>query len=344
VASTLDALKAFLQGHRVARKFVPGEFEAFEKALHERVMGVERDLLRDEIAAADIDAEAIVVESKTVRRVQERTDLHDSGGRCRCRAMALQGPHRRGEPCRQSARESSRFVDFWTPHAAKQALWVVTQMTPGKSEEMFQRIGNMTPSKSSLDRLPKTLSKSWEADREQFEETLRSSLQIPEEATTVVVSLDGVLAPFEDAQPVEKRARAADEGRMCKGPVGYKEVACGTLSFCDAEGEMIAAVRIARSPEWKKMSLKASLAAELAAVLRARPDLRIVKIADTGGNNWEFLSGDLPPGEEAVDFFHSAEHLHEAVANAYGDATRETRHRFEVLRDALRDEEAESTR
>ena len=31
----------------------------------------------------------------------------------------------------------------------------------------------------------------------------------------------------------------------------------------------------------------------------------------------------------------AAEHLHEAVANAYGDA----RHRFEVLRDALRDEE-----
>ena len=116
---------------------------------------------------------------------------------------------------------------------------------------------------------------------------------------------------------------------MCKGPVGYKEVAYGTLSFCDLQGEMIAVVRIARTPQWKKMSLKTSLAAELGAVLRMRPELRIVKIADTGGNDWELLSADLPPGEEVVDFFHLAEHLHEAVANAYGDATRETRHRFE---------------
>jgi hypothetical protein len=337
--ATLDSLQAFLQRHRVARKFVPGEFESFEKALHERVMGFERDLLREEIAACDADAEAIVIKDKTLRRVLKSAQTYMTAAGSVVVERWLY-KDRTDEESRAVSPLESRLgiVDFWTPHAAKQALWVVTQMTPGKAEEMFERMGNMTPSKSSLDRLPKTLSRGWEADREQFEETLRAALKIPDEATTVAVSLDGVLSPF-DGAPVEKRARAAEEGRMCKGPVGYKEVGCGTLSFCDSEGEMIAAVRIARSPEWKKLSLKASLAAELAAVLRARPDLRIVKIADTGGNNWEFLSGELPAGDEAVDFFHSAEHLHEAVANAYGDATRETRHRFEVLRDALRDDD-----
>ena len=39
--------------------------------------------------------------------------------------------------------------DFWTPRAAQQALWVVTQMTPRKSADLFERIGSMTPSKSS---------------------------------------------------------------------------------------------------------------------------------------------------------------------------------------------------
>ncbi|GAF91028.1 unnamed protein product, partial [marine sediment metagenome] len=59
--------------------------------------------------------------------------------------------------------------DFWTPRAAQQALWVVTQMTPRKSAELFERVGSMTPSKSSLGRLPKVLAERWEDNREAFE-------------------------------------------------------------------------------------------------------------------------------------------------------------------------------
>jgi len=50
---------------------------------------------------------------------------------------------------------------FWTTRAAEQASWVVTQMTPQKAEELFGRVGNMDPSKSSLDRLPKALGARW---------------------------------------------------------------------------------------------------------------------------------------------------------------------------------------
>jgi len=88
--------------------------------------------------------------------------------------------------------------------------------------------------------------------------------------------------------------------------------------------------------------LKASLVAELMAALQSRSDLKVVKIADGGGDNWTFLSHALPAGEEALDFFHASEHLHAAVAAAYGDSTRETRHRYEDLRDTLRDDEAGS--
>ena len=59
--------------------------------------------------------------------------------------------------------------DFWTPRAAQPALWVVTQMTPRKSAELFERIGRMTPSKSSLGRLPKVLAERWESNHEAFE-------------------------------------------------------------------------------------------------------------------------------------------------------------------------------
>jgi hypothetical protein len=49
--------------------------------------------------------------------------------------------------------------------AAEQAGWVVTQMTPQKAEDLFGRVGNMDPSKSNLDRLPKALGERREAER-----------------------------------------------------------------------------------------------------------------------------------------------------------------------------------
>jgi hypothetical protein len=41
---------------------------------------------------------------------------------------------------------------------------------------------NMTPSKSSLDRLPKPLSGRWEAERERFEAALRREETVPPRA------------------------------------------------------------------------------------------------------------------------------------------------------------------
>lgn len=231
--------------------------------------------------------------------------------------------------------------DFWTPRAAQQALWVVTQMTPKKGAELFERVGNMAPSKSSLDRLPKILSERWEDDRELFESALRDGLEIPEGTVSIAVSLDGVLAPIDGANsPTEVRAQAAEEGRLSKGPAGYREASCATVSFCDAKGELLGAIRMARAPEAKKKTLKEMLSAELTAVLEREPGLKLVKVADGAADNWQFLSSDaLPTGEEAVDFFHASEHLHAAIAEAYGDGTHETQFRYATLRDTLRDEE-----
>jgi hypothetical protein len=333
-------LRSFLQAHRVKRKFGPGEFEAFEGALHERVMGLERDLLAAEIGSSDVDAEAVVIAGKVHRRVLRSPQTYVTAAGDVVVERWLYKDRTDEESHAVSPLEARLgIIDFWTPRAAKQALWVVSQLVPTKAEELFEKVGNMTPSRSSLGRLPRKLSERWEADRTRFETTLREAMVIPEEAVSVAVSLDGVLAPMEGTDPSATRARAAKEERICKGPVGYKEVGCATLSFCDAKGDLLAAVRFARSPEPKKKELKASLVAELTAALGARRDLKVVKIADGGGDNWTFLSHALPEGEEALDFFHASEHLHAAVAAAYGDSTRETRHRYEDLRDTLRDDE-----
>ena len=89
-------------------------------------------------------------------------------------------------------------------------------------------------------------------------------------------------------------------------------------------------------PEKKKPTLKAMLKAELTAILCARPELKIVKIADGAIDNWTFLSEELPRGYEIVDFFHAAEHLHAAFVAAYGEGSRKCQVQFEKLRHETR--------
>lgn len=93
---------------------------------------------------------------------------------------------------------------------------------------------------------------------------------IPEGTKSIAVSLDGVLAPMKDGDAVTTRERAAAEGRVSKGPAGYREVGCATISFCDDDGDMISAIRFARMPEHKKRSLKESLLAEVRAIWEKR--------------------------------------------------------------------------
>jgi hypothetical protein len=339
VARELARVQAFVKDHRMRWKDMPGGFGAFEKALHERVVAYEREMLAEEMAHADVNAEAIEVAGTSYRRVL----------RCEETYMTAAGPVRILRTLyKDRTDEAERAIvplelrlgvvgGFWTPEAAKQAAWVVSQMTPRLGEELFERLGNMAPSKSSLDRLPKTLNARWEEERVHFEKALRDSDTIPPQTKTMAVSLDGVLAPMKDGRAQEKRKKTAEEGRLTRGPAGYREVGCGTLSFCDVEGEMISAVRMARMPEPKKASLKRTLFADVTAALSARPDLVLVKLADGSEDNWTFLSQQLPEGVEILDFFHAAEHLNDAVGSVYGEGSVAARQHFEALRFVLKE-------
>jgi hypothetical protein len=316
-ADPLEKLRVLLEDLRVKKKASPGTFAEFERELHERMMECERDIVASEMARLDADAEAIVINGKTHRRVlrQSQTYMTSAGEIVVERTLYKDRTDEDGRCVSPMELVTGVVGGFWTPRAAQQALWVVAQMTPKKAEELFRRVGNMDPSKSSLDRLPKVIANRWEEDRPKFEQLLRDGLQIPDGTVSIAVSIDGVYAPMEDFDVTTRREQAADEGRMTKGPLGYREVGCATVSFCDAEGDLLGAIRFARAPEYKKKTLEEMLAAEVGAILRARAELRLLKLADAVVDNWTFLSNQLPPGEELIDFFHASQHVHEAIAS-----------------------------
>lgn len=339
IATAIFELEEFVLARRRKQGAVSDMLE-FEKALHAKLMGLEREIVKEELERADLDVPAIVIEGTVYRRVLRAEENYQTAAG-EVRVMRTLYKDRTDEPARAVVPMELRLgliEGRWTPLAAQEALWVVAHMTPKHTKELFERLGNMSPSRSSLDRLPKQLSERWEAQRETFENTVRMTELVPEEASTVAVSLDGVMAPMNDGEAVEKRAEAAASGRQTKGPAGYREVGCGTVSFYDEDGELLRAVRLGRMPEPGKETLKAMLVTELGHALAQRPDLRLVGLADGAKDNWSFLETTLakiPSSVCILDFFHAAEHINAAFGAAYGDGSVQARVAFAKWRTVL---------
>jgi hypothetical protein len=312
-----------------------GPFGDFEVAVRSLVLEFGREVLSSELARYDVTIPEIVVEGVTYRRIQRSQETYMSA--CGPITLERQLYHPRGGHGRAICPLEERVGmvgGFWMPRAAYEAATLVAEVTPGEAERLLRELTGMNPSKTSLDRLPKTVSAVWESNREEYEELLRQSEVIPKEAVTLSVSLDGVLAPMRDGDRAAKRSQTE---KRPMGPAGFREVGCAAVSFHDPAGERISTIRWARMPEANKETLCRQIEAEVRSILSVRPDLRVVKLADGARTNWEFLSSLEPQGDEVLDFFHACEHLKRALDAAYGEGSLESRARFENYRLILKE-------
>ena len=335
--SAMDQLQDFLRQRRAAHEPVE-DLHAFEQELHRCFVAAEREALGHELARFDLDVPAVEVDGERYHRVLRCATTYTSAvGPVRVERSLYRHPHDEHAVCPLELC-AGIIEGAWTPLAAQQATWVVAHLTPQEGEELFDLLGNMTPSKSTLDRLPKALSGHWEQHRPHFEATLRHQEAVPNEAVTMAVSLDGVMAPMKDGERHAKRTQARAQGKSPSGPAGYQEVGCATVSYYDRWGERLCTRRMARMPEPNKATLKRQLTAEVMGALIQRPDLRVVKVADGAPDNWSYLGETLPFGVEVLDFYHATEHLGAALGAAYGEGTPSYQERVETLRTVLRDD------
>ncbi len=315
------------------------EFRAFADDLHALMAEVERDLLAAELARLDLDVPELLIDGVLHKQVsRDFAPYMTRAGVVRVERSLYRANRDECAVCPLEFR-AALVEGWWTPSAAMLAMWAVAHLTAKEAAELFVRVGGMRPSRSSLDTLPRELNPRWEEQRTRFEEHIRAEETVPEDAVAVGVSLDGVLLPMKDGKRQQKKARAKRDGKKGGGPAGYKEAACATLAFYDADGERIGVTRyLGRMPEPKKATLKASLEDELAAVLDQRPDLTCVGLADGAKDNWTFLVRLLPPGsDEALDFYHASEHLKEALDQAHGKGSTKSRSEHERLKVILRE-------
>lgn len=227
--TAMDQLQDFLRRRRHAAEPVE-DFDHVEQELHRLFVAAEREALGHELARFDRDVPQVEIDGVRYDRVLRcETTYTSAAGPVRV-ARSLSRHPRGGRALCPLELGAGMIEGYWTPLAAKQASWAVAQLTPQEREELLDLLGNMAPSKSTLDRLPKALSAHWEKHRTPWEAALRHQEAIPSEAVSLGVSLDGVMLPMKDGKRHAKRAHAQAAGKSPSGPAGYQEVGCGTIS------------------------------------------------------------------------------------------------------------------
>jgi hypothetical protein len=335
-STAMDELQDFLRRRRQSAG-PADDFHQIEQEVHRLFVLAEREALGQELSRFARDVPRIEINGERYDRVLRcETTYTSAAGPVRVERSLYRHPSGGRALCPLEL-QAGIIEGAWTPLAAKQASWAVAHLTPKESEDLFVMLGNMAPSKSTLDRLPKALHARWEAHRVSFESTWRDAEVVPPEAVSIGVSLDGVLVPMKDGERQGKRPQAKAQGKSPRGPAGYQEVGCGTISYYDRVGARLVTRRMARMPEPNKATLKRQLTAEVMGALLQRPDLHVVKLADGTTDNWTYLRDTLPFGDECLDFYHASDHLSDALAAAYGEGTPRYRERFDTLREVLRD-------
>lgn len=337
-----DRLRQFVRQHRQEWGHGTPDFETFERELHEQMMALERELVAEELSRFDVDAEQVEVGDVVYRQalISSETYLSSAGPVTVERHLYRPAGRSTKSICPLELRVGIVDGQF-TPRAARQIGFVTAHLTCREGEALFKELGGMHPSRSSLERLPKTLSEHWEAKRQMWEDALRAGETVCGTATVLAVSLDGVLAPMKDAGRKDKRCQP---DKQAKGPAGYREVGCGTVVLYDEEGERLDTVCYGRMPETNKLTLCEQLQAECQSALLLCPNLKVVKLADGAKDNWRFLSGlDLGQDPQAVtqveivDFYHACEHLKRACDAVWGEGNSQGKAEFERLKTLLKE-------
>jgi len=318
------------------------DFEGFEQELHTRVMALECEMVSEELGRYDIGAKEIEVDGKVYGRSVSLPETYlTAAGRVKVERHLYYPADHQGKGICPLELRSGIIAGYFTPRAARQGAYVMAHLTPGESEALFGEIGNMQPSRSSLDRLSKALSPHWEDHRVTWEAQLRQTETVPAAAKVMAVSVDGVMAPIRGA---DKQEKAQQPGKHASGPTGYKEVGCGTVTLYDQEAERLQTVRYARMPESKKVTLQQQLETEVASILALSPDLLRVHLADGAKDNWRLMNdieAHLPPPAQApieiVDYYHACDHLKNGCDAAWGESTQQSKDYFDRLKTCLKE-------
>jgi hypothetical protein len=190
---------------------------------------------------------------------------------------------------------------------------LVQQGTSREAEQTAHRLGILPYSRSSFEQVAHVVGEMYVSQHQQIEVQLVESFQIPKGTHSISVSIDRVSMPMEEPRPKPVGRPPKDAP---KHPISrvFRMAYCGTVTLHDAKGEAIHTIRYGCMPEGDEQALVMGMADDVMRMLKRRPELKVVLLADGSHENWRLLEAEFDEGtfgrvQLLIDLYHLLEKL-----------------------------------
>ena len=297
----------------------PGEFRDAERRVRSLAGAVERAATASVLEQYEIDAEQVVHDGRIWRRMKEASaaTYHGMAGPMRVeRRLYRQIGVRNGPTIVPLELRAGIVESLLTPEAAQSTADLMQKMTSREAEDTAGRLGVLGLSRTTMARTAEAMGRRWEEDRLAAEDHLLATLEVPQQAASVSVSVDRVSVPMEEPRP-RRPGKPGKDAPKRPIEVVWRMAYCSVLTLHDAEGRALCSTRYGRMPGEEAATLiESALAGDLCGLLGERPDLEVVTVADGAPemqNMLDRVTRDVEVRAKMIDFWHLMEKLAAAI-------------------------------
>jgi len=291
------------------------EYEQFEARLAERVAEVECASHQAALAALDVDAPQVTIDGVVHAKVgRQETQYKTRAGEVPVtRSLYREAGKRNARVVNAVSLRAQTVADEWLPGTARQMAYLFQQAPSREAEKTAKELGQLPYSRSSFERIGHEVGDTYLRRHQDIEEALIQSVEVPEHAHSISVSLDRVALPMEEPRP---RRVGRPQKNAPKRPVArvFRQAYCGTVTLHDDEGNAVHTIRYGTMPDGDPATLAMSLAGDVIALRSKRESLHVSRLCDGAPEMWNLLTaefGDGTVGEvnELIDYWHVLEKL-----------------------------------
>ena len=193
---------------------------------------------------------------------------------------------------------------------------LLQQGTSREAEVTGQRVGRLPYSRSSFEAVGHEVGRRYCERQAQIEDLLSTNFTLPEEASSVSVSLDRVSLPMEEPPKPPGRPRKNAPKRPSRRV--YRMAYCGTVTFHDPEGNGLYTIRYGCMPHGDAEELVATMARDVLALREPAVCLPLSLLSDGAKEIWNILErhfdGRFGYAYRLIDFWHLVEKLSAAAS------------------------------
>ncbi len=317
VQKYLDAV-----ARQVARAECGGaaQYERFEDRIGELAAQLEREAHRVALAALDVNAPRLCINGEEYVRVLENSPgsyKTQTGEVTVERSLYRRAGQRNEKVTDLVTLRSGALADGWLPGVARAMAHLLQQGTSREAEVTAQRVGRLPYSRSSFESVGHEVGRRYCESRAEIEDELVTQFTLPEQASSISVSLDRVSLPMEEPRPKPAGRPRKDAPKKPISRV-YRMAYCGTVTLHDAEGNGLYTIRYGCMPQSDAEQLAAAMARDVLALREHTVCLPVSLLSDGAKEMWNVLErhfdGRFGYAHQLIDFWHLVEKLAAAAS------------------------------